>query len=187
MTGTDKLLNRTLNLVDEVVDNVVSTGTTAVEKVVGRASPAGKSVTLTVARPRRDVEYLWRDAAMLSRVLGEVADVAVTAPNRYRWTVHVPGGHDIVWDSELIESAEGLRFTRASEGRTGKDTTEVSVVFRDAPRDWGVEVTLTLRLPAPDIVLRGAAFKILYRARALLQTGELPTLTPTPAARSGNR
>lgn len=51
----------------------------------------------------------------------------------------------------------------------------------------GTEVTLTLQLPAPNVVLRGAAFKVLYRARALLQTGELPTLTPTPAARPGDR
>ncbi|SLH72109.1 Uncharacterised protein [Mycobacteroides abscessus subsp. abscessus] len=31
------------------------------------------------------------------------------------------------------------------------------------------------------------AFKVLYRARALLQTGELPTLAHNPSARAGAR
>lgn len=133
------------------------------------------------------MEQLWRDPAALSQVLGTLADVSITAPNRYRWTVSVPGGHQIDWDAKLIDTADGLRFVGAQNRSQDDTTTEVSVQLQDAPADLGTEVTLTLRLPAPKVILRGAAFKVLYRARALLQTGELPTLTPTPAARPGNR
>ncbi len=187
MTGIDKTVNRALNLVGGVADSVISAGTSVVEKVVARASSGGKPVTVTIARPRSEVEQVWRDAATLSRILGTVADVAVTAPNQYRWTVHVAGGHDVAWESKLIDITEGLRFVGTGDGPAGKGATEVSVLFRDAPVALGTEVTLTLQLPAPNVVLRGAAFKVLYRARALLQTGELPTLTPTPAARPGDR
>lgn len=49
-------------------------------------------------------------------------------------------------------------------------------------------MTLELALPVvPDVAARVAAFKVLYRARALLQTGEIPTLVPTPAARPGEK
>jgi uncharacterized membrane protein len=187
MTVMDKTLNRALSLVGDVADSVITAGTTVAEKVGSRTSVRGKPVTLTIARPRSEIEQLWRDAAVLSRVLGTVADVAVTAPNRYRWTVHVPGGDDVVWDSKLMETSEGLRFVGTASGSSGGAATEVSVLFRDAPAGLGTEVTLTLRLPVPQVVLRGAAFKVLYWMRALLQTGELPTLTPTPAARPGNR
>lgn len=187
MTVVGKSLNRALNLVGDVSDSVISIGTTVVEKTVARASSGAKPVTLTIARPRSEVEQVWRDAATLSRILGTVADVAVKAPNQYRWSVHVPGGDDVEWDSQLIDIPEGLRFVGTGDGPAGKGATEVSVLFRDAPADLGTEVTLSLRLPAPNVVLRGAAFKVLYRARALLQTGELPTLTPTPSARPGDR
>ena len=187
MTVFGKSLNRALNLVGEVTDSVIRAGTTVFEKVVARAASGGRPVTLTVGRPRSEVEQVWRDAATLSRILGTVADVAVTAPNQYRWTVHVPGGNDVQWDSKLIDITEGLRFVGTGNGSGGKAATEVSVLFRAAPADLGTEVTLSLQLPAPNVVLRGAAFTVLYRARALLQTGELPTLTPTPAARPGDR
>lgn len=186
MTNIDKTLHSALDRVDELVNSVIGTGTTAVEKVVARASSVEKPVTLTIARPRGEVEELWRDAARLSQIMGTVADVSATASNRYQWTVHLLGGHDVVWQSELIEITNGWRFVGAGDG-PAQGTTGVCVLFRDAPADLGTEVTLSLRLPAPDIVLRGAAFKALYRARALLQTGEVPTLTPTPAARPGNR
>jgi uncharacterized membrane protein len=182
MAVIDKTLNRALNLVGEVAGNVVSAGNAVADRFVSRELGGAKPVTLTIARPRAEVEQLWRDPAALSQVLGTVA---IAAPNRYRWKVSVPGGH-INWESKLIDTADGLRFV-GTDNRSHDTTTEVSVQFRDAPADLGTEVTLTLRLPAPDVVLRGAAFKVLYRARALLQTGELPTLTPTPAARPGNR
>lgn len=187
MTVIDKTLNRALNLVGEVAESVISAGTTVVEKTVPRASPGAKPVTLTIARPRSEVEQVWRDAATLSRILGTVADVAVTAPNQYRWTVHVPGGDDVEWDTQLIDTTEGLRFVGTGTRPAGNGAPEVSVLFRDAPAGLGTEVTLSLQLPAPNVVLHRAAFKVLYRTRALLHTGELPTLTPTPAARPGDR
>jgi uncharacterized membrane protein len=186
MAVIDKTLNRARNLVGEVADSVVSAGNAVADRFVSRESGGGKPVTLTVARPRAEVEQLWRDPEALSQVLGTVAGVTITAPNRYRWKVSVPDGH-INWDSKLVETADGLRFVGADKRSQDNTTTEVSVQLRDAPADLGTEVTLTLRLPAPKVILRGAAFKVLYRARALLQTGELPTLTPTPAARPGNR
>jgi uncharacterized membrane protein len=186
MAVIDKTLNRALNLLGEVAGNVVSAGNAMADRIVSRESGGAKPVTLTIARPRPEVEQLWRDPAALSQVLGTVADVTITAPNRYRWKVSVPGGH-INWESKLIDTADGLRFVGTDNRSHDDTTTSVSVQFRDAPGDLGTQVTLTLRLPAPDVVLRGAAFKVLYRARALLQTGELPTLTPTPAARPGNR
>jgi uncharacterized membrane protein len=179
-------IDKAMNAVDNVTENAVSRGKAVAEKVLSRAARASKPVTVTISRPRDEVAQLWRDESKLAQVLGEVASVTQPKPNRFRWTVHVPGGNDVVWETQLIESGDGLRFTGLRNG-AAETAPEVSVALRQAPNDLGTEVTLILQLPVPAILLRGAAFKVLYRARALLQTGEIPTLTPTPAARPGNR
>jgi uncharacterized membrane protein len=182
-----RYLDKALNVVDGVAGNVVTRGEAIAGIVLSRFSRTGKPVTVTISRPRAEVEQVWRDGAKLSQILGEVADVTQPGPNRYQWTVHGPGDRDVVWESELIESNDRLRFATTGEGGSATTMPEVWVAFHDAPGDLGTELTLSLRLPAPAVVLQGATFKVAYRARALLQTGEIPTLTPTPAARPGNR
>jgi len=44
-----------------------------------------------------------------------------------------------------------------------------------------------VRSPLPGLLTGAIAFKLLYRMRALLQTGELPTLEHNPSARPGAR
>lgn len=182
-----RYLDKALNVVDGVAGDAVARGEAIAGIVLSRFSRTGKPVTVTISRPRAEVEQLWRDGAKLSQILGEVGDVTQPGPNRYRWTVHGPGDRDVVWESQLIESNDRLRFANIGEDGPEKTTPEVSVAFHDAPGDLGTEMTLSLQLPAPAVVLHGAAFKVAYRVRALLQTGEIPTLTPTPAARPGNR
>ena len=61
------------------------------------------------------------------------------------------------------------------------------VAFRPAPNHLGTELSLRLKTPAPDLLTGALAFKILYRCRALLQTGEVPTIRSNPSARPSAR
>lgn len=57
-----------------------------------------------------------------------------------------------------------------------------------APQGLGAEVVLRLTVPAgTGEVGGGLAFTMLYRLRALLQTGEAPTLGKVPSGRDGKR
>jgi hypothetical protein len=59
--------------------------------------------------------------------------------------------------------------------------------FGDAPQDRGTEVIARVSSPAPGVLTGPLAFKALYRARALLMTGEVPTIKSNPSARDADR
>ncbi|MEI4535529.1 hypothetical protein WAE93_30445 [Pseudomonas aeruginosa] len=64
---------------------------------------------------------------------------------------------------------------------------QIVVKYRAAPRELGTEVTLCVQAPAPALLSGAAAFKVLYRLRALMQTGEVPTIQSNPSARESAR
>ncbi|WP_280308620.1 hypothetical protein [Nocardia abscessus] len=159
-----------------------------VGRVLESASSYSSSQTLTIARPRAEVERFWRDPANLSEVLGDVAEVRSSGPSSYEWTF--PSGADgrTTWTTTLREEDGHFRFV----GSTDDDTSsapglELELGFADAPRDLGTEVTMRARTPLPDLLTGAATFTALYRARARLQTGEIPTLANNPSARSSAR
>ena len=152
--------------------------------------------TVTIARPVADVTAALRDPAVLSQALGETGRVSREADGGYRWTLgrHVGDGAtgaaaqepgaDVVWDTVLVESPGALRWSAAGSRDDGP---EVSFALREAPAALGTETTVRLALPAPGLAAGAAAYTLLYRLRALLQTGEVPTITPQPAARPSPR
>lgn len=180
-----KLLADGIGVIGKVADRAASSG---VSRLVSGNGRREIRTTLTIARPGGDIEEFWSDPQQLSRILGDLGEVTATPPaHRYRWTLHLPGGRDIVWQSELTRTRDGVRFVDVNDG-LAKRNAEVAVTLREAPGGLGTEATVTLAgFPGPKILWRTAVFKALYRCRALLQTGELPSLTPTPAARPGNR
>ncbi|MGE2714252.1 hypothetical protein ACQI4L_09360 [Mycolicibacterium litorale] len=137
----------------------------------------GQSVTINSSVV--EVEELWRDARRMSVVLGELGDVENIGPDRYRWTLHA-GPVKTTWESTAHTDPDGLRFT-------GDDGNEILVSYRLAPNHLGTEVTLRTKTPAPDLLTGALAFKVLYRCRALLQTGEVPTIRNNPSARPSAR
>lgn len=131
--------------------------------------------TVTVTCSAREVAEFWCDPDRVSEVLGDAGTVRFTAPNRYDWLLKT-AGDDLLWRSELFREVDRLRFADAE----GNDAT---VSYRPAPNRPGVEMTLLIRLPMPALIVGAAAFTVLYRARALMQTGEVPTIALNPAAR----
>jgi len=174
-----------MNVTDAVMDRLG----VVVTKVVGAASGRGHPQIVTIGRPRAEVERLWRDPRLLSLVFGEMASVHradgtrddSADGTRYVWRLGPDDGETVTWTTTLAEEPGTLRFTGTGDDQAG---TYLQVDFRDAPRGLGTEVTLSVRAPLPDILTDTAAFAALYRARALLQTGEIPTLAGNPSARA---
>ncbi|MCV7381285.1 hypothetical protein BST11_12115 [Mycobacterium alsense] len=135
--------------------------------------------TVTIACPPERIERFWRDPQQLSTVLGDIADVDTGGPDRYRWRLHTDP--EAVWESQLVAEPGGVRFVG-----TG-DKNEIAVSYRPAPRGLGTEVTLRVASPVPGLLSGAAAFKLLYRLRALMQTGEVPTIRSNPSARASAR
>ncbi|MFF0496715.1 hypothetical protein ACFYU5_09950 [Nocardia aobensis] len=184
-----------MNVTDAVMDRLGA----VVTKVVGAASGRGHPQIVTIGRPRAEVERLWHDPRLLSRVFGEMASVDSAEGarddsaegarddsadgTRYVWRLGPDDGETVTWTTTLAEEPDTLRFTGTGTGDDAAGT-YLQVNFRDAPHGLGTEVTLSVRAPLPDILTDTAAFAALYRARALLQTGEIPTLAANPSARA---
>jgi len=62
---------------------------------------------------------------------------------------------------------------------------DASLEFGPPVRDWGTIVTVTLRLEAPvaGIATQTLAGKVVRRLKALVETGEVPTMSQNPSAR----
>ncbi|MEV6661389.1 SRPBCC family protein [Nocardia fluminea] len=158
--------------------------TDLVGKAVFSSSSGGGAQTVTISRPQAEVEPFWRDPEKLSQVLGDLAEVRSTGPRSYEWVLHSADEESITWDTTLETEEDGLRFVGATDSGDPAGAVEIRVTFRVGPRDLGTEVTLRVKSPVPDLLTGPATFKVLYRARALLQTGELPTLAHNPSARA---
>ncbi|ORJ64017.1 hypothetical protein [Mycobacterium simiae] len=148
-------------------------------KVINHLPRHDKAQTVTIACPVERVEQFWADPDQLSRVLGDIGDVTAVAPDRYRWRLR--SGPEATWESKLVPQPVGVQFVGTA------DDNSLIVTYRPAPHDLGTEVTLHAKTPVPGLLSGAVAYKLLYRLRALLQTGELPTLRSNPSARASAR
>lgn len=174
-----------MNVVDTAKQQAKQLAQKVVEKVgekVGEATTADSRVqAITIARPRDEVLALFQDSERLSRVFGDIAEVTDAGPDRLRWTF---AGDGPAWD--CIVSREGdnrLRYVDVNPERSVGLTLDLS----DAPRDRGTEVVARVTAPGPGVLTGVLTYKALYRARALLQTGEVPTIAHNPSARDSSR
>jgi uncharacterized membrane protein len=151
----------------------------AAKKVVDMQPRRAAAQTVTIACPVERIAQFWSDPKQLSVVLGDIADVEAVGGDRYRWRLR--GEPGVVWESELTPRPDGVRFVGTADDNT------ITVGYRPAPRDSGTEVTLRVEAPAPRLLSGAAAFKVLYRLRALMQTGEVPTIKSNPSARASAR
>ncbi len=153
--------------------------------LVGRGAPPPQQ-TLTIGAPAERVAAAWRDPAVLAQLLGEAGTVEAVEEGRLRWSLTPPGGGEpVTWTSALAEDGSALRHTSAGPAQGGQH--EVALSLAPAPQQLGTEATLRLDLPVPGLAAGGLAFTVLYRLRALLLTGEVPTITPQPSARAAER
>lgn len=174
---------------DTALDTALSTAKERLRHVVGavanRTGEHQQSQSITIGRDPETVEQFFRDPDRLSVVLGDIAEVQQTGDDRLRWVFRQGPLDGASWESLLIADTGRLRFVDA--GQQGEISNEIILDFSEAPRGRGTEVTLRLKAPVPALLSGALAFKALYRARALLQTGEVPTIRKNPSARKSAR
>jgi uncharacterized membrane protein len=170
-----------MNVVDTARSQVKQIVEKVAEKVAHAAATDSRVQAITIGRPRADVIALLCDAERLSQVFGDIAEVQESARDRLRWTFL--GEEGSAWDCVVSVEGDRLRYVDANPDKN----VEVVFEFRDAPRDRGTEVISRATAPMPGVLTGLLIYKALYRARALLQTGEVPTITRNTAARNSAR
>ncbi|WP_304113592.1 hypothetical protein [Mycolicibacterium bacteremicum] len=155
-----------------------------VEKVAGSAGHEPTVQAVTIGRPHDAVVAVLSDPAALSRIFGDIAEVASIGPDRLRWTF--PGrdaDDDPSWECVVSTDGAGVKYTDVRPD----SSLEIVVALREAPQDMGTEVIGRISSPAPGLLTGPLLYKALYRTRALLQTGEIPTIARNPSARDSAR
>jgi hypothetical protein len=151
--------------------SAVRSGGTTISRLARRSGEAEAVRVLTVGRGADELRELWSDPVRLGRVLAEPYT-----------------GHPSAWRSESASVVAGRVRFLARSGHLDPMRVSGTVSFAPAPQDLGTEVTLTLvledPLPGAGAPAVGAmAHKALRRAKALAETGEIPTLEHNPSAR----
>lgn len=139
-----------------------------------RRSQPSRPQTMTIARSLEDVEKFWRDPVRLTEAFEGFAEVVRTGPGKYRWTFKAG---DREWNATVGAGVASLRFESEHGSR-------IRIAFQFTPNSDGTAVTMTVTSPLPEKIVSIAMFRALYRARAILQTGEAPTLQGTGDARA---
>lgn len=171
MTAAGPGIAGRMNVLETAKDHVLGLA----GKLVDSTPRTAPRQTVTVACSAADAEDLFRDPDRLSVILGDVGEVRGTGGEHYRWTLRA-GDTEVQFDSRLVAEDGGLVFTDDAGH-------QIAVRHRPAPNGLGTEITLDADLPAPGLLVGAAAFTVLYRARALLQTGEVPTIARNPSGR----
>lgn len=169
MSVVDKAREQAKNLVTKVTDKVAEAITTD--------SPVQ---AVTIGRPRAEVVAVFTDPDLLSVVFGDVADVQSVGADRLRFAFGTDGP---TWECVVNGDDEQIRFVDVHPD----GTMQFQLMFRDAPGERGTEVIARLSSPGPGALTGALIFKVLYRARALVMTGEVPTIARNPSARSSAR
>lgn len=118
-----------------------------------KSSAMEVSGTFIINKSRPEVYAYWRRLENLPRFMEHLEDVKETGDLTSTWKAKIPGGlGTVTWEAQITEDKAGELLSWASlPGSTVDNAGEVR--FKDAPGDWGTEITvnITYRLPAGDI------------------------------------
>lgn len=150
--------------------------------------------SITVEASPEELYDRWRDPETHEQMWAHFADVTQTDEDRQHWAVGGPMDVALEWDAEVTEDEPGaflrweslpgatvpnegsVRFTRRGDG----ESTAVHLHVSFDPPGGSVTTAMAERL---DVVPKTAAGQALQRFKALVETGEIPTLEGNPSGR----
>lgn len=149
--------------------------------------------SITIHRPRIDVYGEWREPQNQALVWKHFAEITNATDDGAHWRVDAPLGRSLQWETRIVEdhAAELIRW----ESTGGDLPNEGTVEFRDAPGEYGTEITLRVRFDPPFGPLGDAAARVfddapklvlakaLRRFKSLVEAGEVASTDRNPTAR----
>jgi uncharacterized membrane protein len=176
-------------------------GTKLAQKVFGQAGkalgadperPNRATQTLTIGASTEELFRFYREPTNFQRILRNLAEIEPRGDGGAHWKVPGPDGQALEWDARLTDERPGeqLRWAPAPGSAT---SAELEVRLHPAPADQSTAVTMRLEVeppggasaPAVGAAAGALVIKALYGTKALIETGEVPTLEKNPSARPG--
>lgn len=149
---------------------------------------------VTILRPPSEVYAFWRDFKNLATFMKDIERIDVVSQTRSHWVVHLKSGPKAEWDADITEDIPGQAISWASVQGSEVETSG-SVWFEKATGNQGTVVRLMMDYKVPGgkfaelaAFLTGESPEILIktnlkRLKALLETGEIPTVQGQPSGR----
>jgi uncharacterized membrane protein len=156
--------------------------------------------TLTIRRSPQDLYAFWRDVENTPRYIPLIQSVHKIDEKRSHWIATSPTGQRLEWDAEITQDQPGRLIAWQVSGDKVTLGEGGRISFREAPRQRGTIVTLevdfaghkglqnTLEIPllgrVTGLFLESWVLETLRRFKALMETGEVPTLAGQPTGRA---
>jgi uncharacterized membrane protein len=147
--------------------------------------------SIIVNRPREEVYRFWRDFSNLPRFMQHLQAVDVRDDKHSHWVTKAPAGSTAEWDAEIINEVPEETIAWQSAGETNVPNSG-SVRFVPAENGGATVVKVTLNYDPPagklgDLIARlfgespdQQVRDDLRRFKALMETGEIPTIEDQP-------
>jgi uncharacterized membrane protein len=149
------------------------------------------SRAVTVNQPPEVLYDFWRHFENLPRFMRNVVSIQARDSKTSQWIVNSPTGGELKWEAEIIQDkANELIGWRSLPGADLENAGTVR--FEAAPGGRGTEVRVQIEYVPPAGVLGATISKLfgwdpvmqmeddLWRFKALMETGELPTTEGQP-------
>jgi uncharacterized membrane protein len=154
--------------------------------------------SLTIRRSPQDLYTFWHDIENVAHYIPLIESVRKIDERWSHWLAVSPTGGRLEWDVEITQDQPGRMIgwqvhNKSMIGNRGK------ISFREAPRQRGTIATLevdfvghkglqnTLEIPligrVTGLFLESWVLETLRHFKALMETGEVPTLTGQPTGR----
>ncbi len=158
------------------------------------ADPTEVVATITVGRDAAQLYDLWLQPGTMNQILGHVAHIENQDDGAMHWRADLPLGRHLEWTTQISDKKPGERIAWESAPDAALQS-HGEVRFRPAPGERGTEVHLHAHFAPPggalgeavakflDLVPSTAAAKALRNFKALVETGEIPTLKDNVSAR----
>ena len=146
---------------------------------------------ITLNRTVSEVYGFWRDFENLPHFMSHLDSVTVTNERFSHWAVRVSKNNVVEWDAEIIEdrrdeivswrslreaeiqNAGSVWFSEAAGGRG--TTVKVSLKYAPPGGKWGAALARLFGSDPQKMITED-----LFRLKALLETGEMPTINGQP-------
>jgi uncharacterized membrane protein len=161
----------------------------------GRRGSGRVARSLTIDALAQELLSLWRDPQVQARLMAPVAKQVSGDGQHMRWRVPLPMDRSVeVETRELSRTDDSVSHETSTLGDTEISLTTTFSV-RAAPAEFGTEALLTVDYALPGGILADAAVRLagpgpelmvgkaLRRLKALVETGEIPSLQANPSAR----
>lgn len=168
----------------------------AIYEQLKNSEKSSQSITINKIAPD-EVYRFWRNFQNLPSFMKDLTSVTEISPSMTHWVVKLEQGPTVEWDAEIIGEVPNQMIAWQSVGDS--DVTQVGAVwFLQAPANRGTIVRLSMNYSVPGGKISEFVAKLngedpeslilinLRRLKALLETGEVPTIEGQPSGREEN-